>query len=267
MKRILIVAVNYNSYSELIDYLDSIEVSMSMVIDQCSMDVYVADNSSQKEVIDTAKYHNFNLHVVPLDNLGYFGGAFYVINNLIDPKRYTYVIISNVDILLEKMSVFEMLHINLSNDIAWIAPSIISKEEHRDKNPKVLFRYSKYKLKFLYYMYKYSFLHKMYVLTIYKRKKKRSIFSSMDIYAGHGSFMILTSNFFSFYSTLSYPVFLFCEELFIAELIYKVHMRVHYEPAVIVSDGEHVSTSKLNSSFYYKCNREAVNYILKTFYE
>lgn len=116
-------------------------------------------------------------------------------------------------------------------------------------------------------MYKIPLLHHIYQNSLYKRKKKKKESSQKRIYAGHGSFMIFTKIFFTQYSKIEYPIFLFGEELFFAELIRRKSLYVEYFPNIKVYDDEHISTSKMNSKFYYKCNREAIKYIISNFYE
>ena len=88
----------------------------------------------------------------------------------------------------------------------------------------------------------------------------------MDIYAGHGSFMMLTKHFFIHYKKIEYPIFLFGEELYLAELIRMADLRVRYVPGLEVIDMEHASTGKMKKAFYYKCNKESIDYILENFY-
>lgn len=264
-KTILLVAINYNSYLELYDYLDSINSNI-FVGKYFSIDIYIVDNSSIKQTIDVSRYSNLNLNIVPANNLGYLGGAFYILNNKIDPKKYDFTIISNVDVIISSDFFIHLFNIT-HNDIGWIAPSIFSESENRDRNPKIYKRYSKAKLLLLYYMYKYPLLHFLYQKSFYKRKKIKTINEQRDIYAGHGSFMIFTRVFFLKKPNLNYPVFLFGEEIFFAELMKKYSLRVTYIPNIRIFDKEHISTSKMSSKFYYKCNREAIKYIISNFYE
>lgn len=262
--KIAIIAVNYNTYESLRQYLYSIEASLENV--QVVVDIYIADNSSQKELLDLSLF-KLNIEVIKLSNLGYLGGAFYILNNLIDISDYDYIIISNVDLLLSKDFFTSLQGVVLDKNIAWIAPSIFSQEENRDRNPKIVYRYSKRRLRILYYMYRIPILHWLYTKTLYRRKRFSNISFPMDIYAGHGSFMIFTSKFLKGNLPMKYPVFLFGEELFFAELALRNNLKVRYIPEIKVLDKEHISTSKMKSSFYYKCNRDAIRYILNTSYE
>lgn len=265
MKRVLIVCVNFNTYKELDRFVVSIEKA-AMNTDNVQVEVIVADNSIVKQPIETSKLDKVRVNVVENDNIGYLGGAQSVINK-VDTSKYDYIGISNVDLLLSENFFSVLSKVDLKEDIAWIAPQIYSYEENRDINPKVINRYSKKKLSLLYYMYKFPILFYLYLLTAYKRKKLVPKYHEMDIYAGHGSFMLLTSNFFKEYKKIEYPIFLFGEELYLAELIRNKGMKVRYVPSLRVEDNEHVSTSRMKKKFYFKCNTESIKYILDTFYE
>lgn len=261
---ILIVCVNYNSYRELVKYLSSIDAS-AKEINTMNVDVIVADNSTAVEPISIDMYKYIHISVRKLDNIGYLTGAQYVINNE-DVLAYDYVVISNVDIQMSENFFSVLALIENTKEVAWIAPKIYSNDENRDRNPKVMTRYSKKKLQLLYYMYKYPLLFYLYTMTAYKRKKLHPQYSEMDIYAGHGSFMLLTRSFFDSYKKIEYPIFLFGEELYLAELVRKANKKVRYIPSLIIEDNEHVSTSTLKKKSYFKYNQESIKYILDKFY-
>lgn len=264
MIKVLIVAVNYNSYKELDSYLKTIEEAASGV-GKAVVDVTIADNSSNYIEIEASKYKHIGVRQVKFDNIGYLGAAQEIINK--SYNDYDYVAISNVDLKIGNSFFQELCGIKQDDTIAWIAPCIYSHDENRDRNPKVLERYSKKKLQLIYYMYKFPILFYLYTATAYKRKKLTPHYDEMDIYAGHGSFILLTRSFFRKYDKIEYPIFLFGEELYLAELVRKEGMRVSYMPNLKVEDNEHVSTSKMKKKFYFKCNTESIKYILETFYE
>lgn len=169
------------------------------------------------------------------------------------------------------ITVAENFFINLENiiiaqDVAWIAPKIFSKVENRDRNPKVISRYSKKKLQLLYYMYKIPVLYYLYTMSAYQCKKLQVNYPEIDIYAGHGSFILLTRSFFESNRKIEYPIFLFGEELFLAEIVMKAGKKVRYVPNLVIEDNEHISTSTLKKKTYFKYNRESIKYILDTFY-
>ena len=270
MKRLLFIPVNYNSYDCLQVFLESIETSAkALSIDEIKIDIMVADNSTKEEVITFPSDGRFGKSKqLMLSNKGYFGGAFFVYNSL-DKKKYDYVIISNVDLKVREDFLRVLLGIEYPMQIGWLAPSIFSKQENRDMNPKIANRYSKRAVQILRIMYKYPLLKKLYTNTLYKRKRGDCIQTKdkYEIYAGHGAMFIMTKAFVDKNPTLEYPVFLYGEEIFMGEMVRLSGLKTIYIPTLVVNDDAHVSTSAISGKRNRKYNVEALTYILKTFYE
>ncbi len=263
MTNIHLVAVTYNSNEALNKYLDSIE-SAAAVCPDLNLQVSIADNGSNESFVQTKQY-SFSLRCHKFDNPGYFGGALKIINKS-ESTAFDYTIISNVDVCLDHDFFVNLAKIKTDPSVGWIAPQIYSHEENRDRNPKIMARPSKKRLSLLKIMYEFPILHLLYNKTLYRRKKLQR-HNRGTIYAGHGSFIILTKSFFKCYNNIEYPVFLFGEEIFLAELCMARKLSVMYAPEIKVFDSEHISTGTMKSSFYYKCNREALTFLLKKFYE
>lgn len=263
MIKIAAVCVNYNSYNEAATFLDSLEVAK----ENCGafqLDVFMADNSSQKQ--DFKNRWRFNLAVQHFPNIGYFGAAFKIINT-VDILKYDYTFISNVDVCVSADFFDTLIHLKTKEDTAWIAPQIYSNCERRDKNPQRLNRPSAKRIKQLLFLYSHPFVMNIYEKTFYKRKVHVRIHEAgTEIYCGHGSFIILTKEFFKKYTAIEYPCFLYCEELFLGELIQNAGLKVVYEPSLKVIDDEHISTGLLPNKAYYAFNLESLRYIYKMFY-
>lgn len=268
MIHILIVCVNFNSYIELHAFLQSVEKSASTLCGAMQTDVIIADNSTEKENVACECYKSIHVKQMHFENLGYFGGAQAVINNIKDIEQYKYVMISNVDLEFQDDTLKKLQTFDVEEDIAWVAPSIFSIKYQKDLNPNVFVRYKSWKLKMLRLTYS-RFTYKLYERFYYSKRKKTTLIpqsADIDIYAGHGSCIILTSNFFKIHKQLNYPVFLYGEELYLAELILHKGMKVKYVPAIKINTIGSVSTSKMPSKSFLKYNKEAIDYILKTFY-
>ena len=127
----VIFCVNYNSYKDLDGYLHTIEIADKAAGSENSVTVIVADNSENPE--------NYSYG----GDLGYFGGAAFGIEQSgLRVADYDYSIISNVDLLLPG-DFFEKLYSEqIDKNVGCIAPSIISKGEGVNRNPKVLTMYS-----------------------------------------------------------------------------------------------------------------------------
>lgn len=268
--KFLFVPVNYKSYNALDEYIKAIIVAMDEIKDETLIvDIYVADNSPEPQVIkNNYNIEGLNIKGYNYNNPGYLNAALSTIYS-INSSIYNYIIISNVDVIVDKSIFIEFKKLKLDKQTVWIAPSIYSASEKRDVNPKNTERYSKQRLQNLRRLFRFPFLYRLYTKTFYKQKISTITPQKpqQDIYAAHGSFMIFTSEFFKKCPTLSYPVFLFCEEIFFAEIVRRIGGKVTYCPSIKIKDKEHASTSKMNLSKYCKYNYEALTYIINTFYE
>jgi len=269
IRSVLLVCVNYNSYNELDKYIRSIQETISNSGFKYQMDILISDNSYVKKKINYPNYTNISIkQVFNETNEGYIGGVNSAIKNaMLSPKDYEFFIISNVDIIIPKYFFKNLFKLNLSSQIGWIAPSIISEKENRDRNPKILTRPSKLKMKITAFMYWMPVIHLFYSKFVYPRKEQGSHkHFNKKIYAGHGSFMLFTNSFSKNNVDLNYQSFLFGEEIFFAELIRLSNLETIYLPELIVHDIDHVSTSKLKRSAYNKMNFQSIKYITKRFF-
>ena len=245
MKHIALFCVNYESDKELDYYRQSLNKAVEKAKGKICLDFFVAHNSKG-------------------NNPGYFGAIKRLMAD-VDIKDYDYTIISNVDLTVEEDFFLKLADNTCDENIGWIAPQIWSDLEKRDRNPKILERYSQRKLNILKLFYQFPILDTLYTHTIYRQKKYES-HPAGRIYAGHGSFIILTREYFKRCGKIDYPVFLFCEEIYLAEMCQKAGLNVEYEPSIKVIDTEHASTGKMKHSLYCRCNYEAMQYIIKSFY-
>lgn len=265
MKRIAIFCVTYHSYQEAEHYLASIDKAVEKAAGSVSLDVFVADNTTTNPQPITYQASNFKLQTSnSRENLGYFGGIKHAMQE-VDVEAYDYAIISNVDLTMDEEFFVKLAAYECPEDTGWIAPQIWSKAEDRDRNPKVLTRYPLKKLKVLRTFFQlppiWAFYHR------YASHKKRSeVHSAGQIYAGHGSFIILTNAYLKRCGKIDYPVFLFCEEIYLAEQCLRAGLKVMYVPALKVSDREHISTGRMNLGHYCHQNYEALQYIIQTYY-
>ena len=265
MKKISIYCVNYNSYEYLAAFIKSVDAAASKVGGEAVVTVFVADNTEDNirpidanENVATVKVFAYN------KNLGYFGAVKRMMCEA-PPVDSDFVIISNVDVVMDEDVLVKLCGLRLRDDVGWIAPQIYSTSENRDRNPKIVNRYSLRKLRLLRLLFKYPLLNMLYKATLYKRKKLQTHVAG-EIYGGHGSFIILTKEYYKRCGCIDYPVFLFGEEIYLAEQCLRSKLKVVYEPEVRIVDSDHASTGKMPSRFYCKCNAEALGYIIRTFY-
>lgn len=265
MKSLAIFCVNYNSYKELYSYLDSISIAAKEVDKVMKVDVFVADNTDKHNQEITYKVTNLNLKIFPYhQNLGYFKAIRKMMEDT-SPVSYDYTIISNVDIIILS-DTFKLLNSYLATeDTGWIVPSIVSLSNGEDLCPQAIHRYSLNKLRLLWLTFRFPFIHYLYAKTLYQHKKKTMTPAGI-VYAGHGSCIILTREYFNRCDIINYPIFLYEEEIYIAEECRLHGLKVVYEPSIIVHDIGRVSTGKTNWKENYLWHAEGLEYIIKKYY-
>ncbi len=262
-KYIAIYCVTFFSYEKLDLYLRSIDNAINKEI--VELTVFVADNTTHNQKPITYIPQHYQLEVAKIyKNYGYFA-AIHLLMQEHSPFNYEYVIVSNVDVQIEEGFFQSLYELKCKNNIGWIAPKIYSTQEKRDKNPQILKRYSKQKLQTLRFLFKHPWLYTLYTQTLYKRKKI-FIYTKRNIYAGHGSFIILTRQYFQACGIINYPIFLYGEELYLAENCRIHKLNVDYNPSLVIYDSEHVSTGSLKNDVHCNYNHEALTYILKHYY-
>ena len=274
--KVLFVPVNYNSYDALETYIASVGKALEVAADPTiEVKIHVADNStSQKADANNCPWPMVQYQLSHYDNPGYLPAALKTVYSE-DYASYDYIIISNVDVTLDDTFFTALRDLKADADTVWIAPFIWSPSEQRDVNPKILERYTKKRLRLLRLLFACPPLYYLYTRTLYRRKVSRSEESGVrsedykykNIYAGHGSFMIFRPEIFLQEPKLDYPVFLFCEEIYMAEMALRIGKKVTHCPSVKVWDKEHASTGLMNLWRYCKYNHDALSYIIRTFYE
>lgn len=269
MKKVLIVPVNYNSYDYLKSYLKSVGEAWNMAKDGCELTVYIADNSTKPEDIDLSQYNLPDLKTKSLDNLGYFGGALYIINNCVNVADYDYVIISNVDMTFDKTALKALSELEIQSNVGWISPYRYSEKYNKPIYVEKKARPTKLKMWLQMQIYRSKWMYNFQHKSASKRYRNATTIQHprSTIYMGCGSCFILTKFFFKNYHRLDYPVFLYGEELFIAELCREANFKVIYEPSVKVTNIGAVSTGELPSSTFLKYNHDAIKHIYQRFFK
>lgn len=281
-KRVLVLCVVFNSEVAALNYFQSIIKSANYTC--VKIDFYLIDNSDEKLACDKEKFYelkrdNISFYYIRSKNTGYFPsvGAFMESNTVIW-KNYDYTIISNADLELDRKFFLELSNCVLDNTNLCIAPKIFSRSSFLDKNPKIRARPSFLKLLMLMLCFRYSVLaiiqkfvniNRLFIretLSNFKGKRKFKTRNNEKIYAGHGSFLILTKEMIDRGFRITYPIFLFGEEIYLAEEIRKLKGNVIYKKDLIVYDDEHISTGSLSRSNYNNRNYEALRYLLEKYY-
>ena len=242
--RITILCVTYHSDDCCRKYTDSIRRAAEKVSDRAVVDIHVAVNDN--------------------DNRGYFGGIKELIRTGYEESDY--VIISNVDLLMQEDFFEHLLELKLNDEIGCIAPSIYSESEQQERNPEYAVRPQKSRLRIARLLYIHPLVFHLYKNLVYrKRQPKKTPSADCYIYAPHGSFMIFTNDIWLRRVVMNFEPFLYGEEIYLAEQLKKAGMKTLFAPKLRIRDLDHISTSTLPSKLICKCHREALGFILKDF--
>ena len=269
--RIVTIGVNYYTDALALRFVRDATAASSGT----SMQIVLVDNSDRADSIeffDLIHVENPDvLCVKPPHNLGYFGGASFGFNAFLRTgQEFDWVIVSNVDVEFRSAEFFARLReMGPTEDIGVVAPSILSGLSHHDQNPFMLERPSRTRMEFYRLLYRSYYLLNAYALlsAIYRRVRhifrRRSLGSEQagsrsqegvletgsavpsargrSIYAPHGACVIFSRRFFSEGGSLDLPVFLFGEEICIAETVRGLDLRVVYDPNLVLTHHEHQS--------------------------
>jgi GT2 family glycosyltransferase len=280
----LVICINYHSEADT-------EAFVSDLLRQKSCDcvrVVVVDNSERLwteprlallgAVDDRVKVLNARV------NLGYFGAAAWGLRQYLSTTPLPdWVIISNADISLRGndffIRLFELYPDGLSGVIA---PSVISMRSQIDHNPFMERRPTKTGMHFRKWVFRsrrtYLFARRFQWLRLRIRLRfgkmlvdriptnKRSKAAPRSIYAPHGAFIIFHRGYFESGGTLNHGVFLFGEEIFVAEAVRALGLSVRYEPRLIVCHQQNAATDLSRNPKLARYAREASAYCANTFF-
>lgn len=274
---ILILAVNYNTFSETIRFIESISLSKNP-------DVYLVliDNSNIRPTAEfREKLKQLNpdqfWHIKTETNLGYFHGAEFGLNMYLKKHSFPdWIIISNVDVVTSDHEFFTKLKtIPIGENTGVIAPTIRSMKWGTNYNPKIISRYPAKKMFFFKIIYQLCLIHNFYLLISYFKKiiiryfrrKDYLVGGILKIYAAHGSFMIFNKNYFSKGGSLNHISFLFGEEIFVAEQCVKYGLETIYYPILHIDDYEHASTRFFYSRKICQYMKDSTKNIIEHYYK
>ena len=278
---VCLIAVCHNTYQESFKYLLSLDDAVRHT--GILLDVFLVDNSIEVEIDMVNQMKSlavdFRIHYVASENLGYFPSVIAAIKSQeIELASYNFLMISNVDLAVSKDFFSEIKMLPVDETIGAYAPSIVSNKMNHDQNPKITARPSRFKLQVNRLLFRsrvaYGFLTRVNKLRLKLREITKIGNSSSypsagpgkrKIYASHGSFFILSHMFLKRVSELNYPVFLFGEEIYIAETVRNLNLDIIYAPNLRVFDSEHASTAKMKSDAYRSYNEQALTYLLSEY--
>lgn len=248
------VILVYKNTSDLISFFHSLKVANSKVI---VVNSYF-DETTEKEFESIAKRNNADFFTV--DNKGYGAG-----NNAgcvwaLKKYKFEYLIISNADILIKKLSIGDV-HLDVVN-----APMIKNTIGHMS-NPMQPYnipffekiKYNCFKTNNNIWKIKLCIAINSFLRILYRI----SHLKGGAIYMSHGSFLILPYNIiYNLTPIYNEQQFLFCEEDHLAHLLYRGGYKTYYNPSIEVLHKEDGSVGGISDRVYEMTRKSYI-----TFYE
>lgn len=255
-----LVSVNYFTSDAITHFVESLTSQQSS-----AWQLSIVDNSQSED--EAARLRELaagdpriTVAVAP-SNLGYFGAAQWWLEN--QSLTADWLAVCNADVTLPDLDFVERLA--AIEPALVVAPSITASPSHHQQNPFMTVRPTLRRM-LLRRVALSSRVSAWLAKNIAAWKKAfrsaRPNLPSQDIYAPHGSFILFSRRFFDEGGSLHHPLFLFGEELTVAETVWRLGSAVRYEPGLRVVHNEHQATGRV-SARVYKAQREAALYSYK----
>lgn len=269
-KKVLFSVVSYNNCAEIVSFIEMLE---RQTIKEC-IDLVITCNypGDYEKLVKHLENRLINVSIVdPKSNLGYLNGCLYGVKTIQEYNQYTWIFVSNTDIVLADDYLIErLLQTQFEENVCCVAPDIILPSKKK-QNPFLINRLSSTRVKTLFYIHSNWQLLRMYTLISKlkdrsKQKSNSKIFDNI-IYASHGSVLVLKPRIISIALQSSNDIFMYGEEIYIAELIRLNQGVTKYVPELVIRHNENSTTSlssiKKKSEWY----KQSYGFIIHEFYQ
>ena len=271
---VLLLVVNFKSKGSVLHTLESIKQARESADVEC----IVVDNGSDSEELASIRKvvsSDCKTHLLETTtNRGYFGAARFALNDYLEQGRRMpdWLIVCNHDVHIEDTRFFLKLLSRDPAEVGVIAPSIRVFPGRAEQNPFMKRRPGALRwaqLRFVSCNYAVAAVWdwlsrqktriKSYVAE--RRNARQRMGKPESVYAAHGSFLIFSRRFFESGGFLDCNLFLYGEEISVAEICRELCLPIVYEPFLEVLHREHQSTGKALTRFTYECQRKAIQYL------
>ena len=232
---LVFVVLVYRNTDDLDSFFKSLQV------DNCKVIVVNSyfDDESERVFKDIAQQNNADFISVP--NKGYGAGNNRGIEHAMANYSFNYLIVSNADILIERLSIDAMKQ---KGDVI-IAPKILNLR-NRNQNPSAPFAPSKLSLSMWKLIYEKNMRGFLWVMFIRSRIQKTFFYLISPwykrIFSAHGAFVIFPINVLKKLVPLyNEKMFLFAEEEHVGMLAKSNGIKTVYSPELIVRHKENGS--------------------------
>jgi GT2 family glycosyltransferase len=283
---VVMVAVNYNSTQQSLalakrfDLLPKLKAKAVLLLVDNSVDGHTGELGRALSESGSGV-----TCISPGINLGYFGGARFGLKAACSlDLHFRWLVVSNVDLQFDPEEVVARLAALDAAQIGIVAPNITSSLTGRKLNPymrrrPMALRMHAYKWVYRFYsgMLTYEWLSmvrgRLHANIRQRRKRVTPLPSDageqetlLPIYAGHGSMLAFSQEYFRRGGSLEHAPFLFGEEISVAESARRIGLSVIWHPGISVEHAEHVSIGKLPGRQMHGFLREATAYCANSYF-
>lgn len=254
--RIVLIAVHYRNFAQTQAFLQQVQ--------DWGIDIHIADNSAAHKPLEYA-HPQVHIHSLP-HNPGYFGAVQSIWERL-GHQSYDYVIVSNTDLSFSSDFLTQLQ--TLQTEAAVIAPSIQSSISGKEINPLYTHRPNPARMRMLSRVFKFYLSGALWQCMgwLYAKLRAKTCQSlSQEIYAAHGSLMIFAKPYFQAGLDFNYPIFLYGEEIWVAEHCQNLDLKTHFLPQLKALHKEHGSLGIWPSYKVWQAHRDSNNYMLQHFF-
>ncbi len=249
---IIFVVVHYNTIKEIENLLENLKCKLENI----KYRVLCVDNFSSKETLEKLKNlkNVYNFDLIENDNTGYGDGNNKGIEFALQNYDFDFIVISNPDIELINFNIEFLKRYTSSPYI--IAPKIINLN-NKNQNPFYIKKHPS-----LFYLFNLSQKYNSHYLQLFTivlskiyQKVDKFFIKNQNIYAPHGSFIILNKKAIKkLHPIFDSKMFLLCEEIVLAEKARKLNIPILYEDRIQIKHFEDASmkTVSLNSFEIWK---------------
>ncbi len=269
----LFVAVNYFNELEVVQF-----VSREITKQNCDAWLIAIVNNGCKhpEVFEELK--NTKVQIMhPIENTGYLGAAGFALKRFQEmynclPKL---LVLSNTDMHYEDPKMLKYWLENYSNQdqIGMVGCRIKSTLTGVQQNPMYIHRMSKRKLQNLNFIFSNRIAYTIYRSASLVKSKISSVTAydsepqnKVEVYAIHGSCMVLHQQLFRDRALFEDAPFLFGEEIYLAEVCYQKKLKVIFDPKQQILHDEHQTTGIYKSKIQRTRMKDSLTLILNKFY-
>lgn len=265
---IVVSVVCYNNEDEVITFAKAV----AMQTNNDKVFLIVTCNSTKnydylKDELEKVELKTFLYD--PGDNLGYLNGCLYGVSKTKLPDKY-WLVISNTDLTFESMSFFKDITKGMSEDTWCIGPNIVLKTTGKRQNPFFKSRPSNRSMRIRNFAYSFFPTYKLYLkLSDIKAKVRADSkeYDSQYVYAMHGSCFVVSSDMVLQLAETAKHIFMYGEELLVAEIIYESGKKAYYNHRVTVIHNENQVTGTIATRKKQEWFSSSTSYLCKRFFK